>query len=178
MNSIRYFSIDDCKREIFPFIYEELTETESAPSYESEADGMRELGKVLEFMQNDAYYQTFYDKAAYLICSIAGSQYFSNGNKRLGISALIFFLMKNKVQVSLSTLEGKALDDTSRVLSVYFPQHRWETNTHLERQHTIFLYNLALVLGDRSKWGTANFGELWQKVSRMFDGVYWFDRFL
>jgi death-on-curing family protein len=97
---IRYFDITACVQFGFPFILDELTQSEPAPDYLSETNGMKELGKVLAFVQSDEYYSSFSEKSAYLICSIAGSQYFSNGNKRLSIVILLMFLLKNDVSTN------------------------------------------------------------------------------
>ncbi len=94
-----YVTLELCRKEVFPFIHQELTDAESAADYEYESEDMAELEKVLIFVRHDAYYPTFADKAAYLICSIAGSQYFSNGNKRLSVTALLKFLVLNRIPI-------------------------------------------------------------------------------
>src|SRR3989344_4590482 len=97
--AVEYFDYEACEKYAFPYIYAELTSAEQAPDYSHEPNGVGELQKVLNFVRNDTYYPAFEDKAAYLICSIAGSQYFSNGNKRLSVVVLLMFLMKNNVLV-------------------------------------------------------------------------------
>src|SRR3989338_5329078 len=109
MIPVRYFGIEACKMYGFPYIYSKLTDAEQAPDYEFELNGIAELEKVLEFVRNDSYYSSFEEKCAYLICSIAGSQYFSNGNKRLSVTVLLMFLMANDVLVFADIHEGKIL---------------------------------------------------------------------
>lgn len=99
MKAVKYFGLQACYAYGFPYIYDELADAEQAPRYEAEANGIAELEKVLAFAQIDAYYPTFDEKSAYLLCSIAGSQYFSNGNKRLAVTVLLMFLMHNDVLV-------------------------------------------------------------------------------
>lgn len=77
-------------------------------------------------MQNDLYYPAFADKCAYLICSIAGAQYFSNGNKRLAVTTLLQFLLMNDVEVWWTN------DDGFRVLMhQIFPLYVWEENKEI-----------------------------------------------
>lgn len=162
----QYFTIDACRKYGFSYIYAELTSTEAAPVYESEEDGLAELEKVLSFVRNDDYYSSFHEKSAYLICSIAGSQYFSNGNKRLGITVLLMFLMLN---------DAKALDNSNLLKTILldiFPLHVWEENSVIRGAHSLFLYNLAIVIGDRTNWGTDDFKEVQSKVATMFNIVH------
>lgn len=164
---IRYLTIEDCKREVFTFIQAELTADEQAADYEHEP-GMAELQKVLTLMQADEYYPTFEQKAAYLLCSIAGSQYFSNGNKRLSVVTLLTFLIFN--EAAFSELSKKQLEG---VFVQTFPLHVWEENPNIRGDHSLFLYNLAIVLGNRACWGTGDFGATREKVGIMFGFLYW-----
>lgn len=72
---------------------EYLSTGEPAPPYERERAGLQALETVLTLAQNDRYYPTFADKSTYLFCGIAGAQHFSNGNKHLAVSVLLFFLV-------------------------------------------------------------------------------------
>ncbi len=160
MSAVKYFSIDECKQIVFPYIYVELTATEQAPQYEHEANGMAELGKVLEFVQNDVYYPSFDEKSSYLICSIAGSQYFSNGNKRLSVSVLLAFLTLNEVLVTDSP------DTVQIAFTQAFPNHVWEEHADIAEPHSLILYNLAIAIGNRNVWGTNDFSAVRQKYRR------------
>ncbi len=164
MKPIQYLDLAAFRKVGFRFIYAELTANEPAPNYEDEANGMAELEKVLEFVQNDVYYPSFEEKCAYLICSISGSQYFSNGNKRLSVMTLIMFLLINHALV----LE----DDLPGILHEYFPKHRWEEIAGAKEQHALLLYNLAIVLGDRTKWESNDFTVIRELVASMFSVIY------
>lgn len=166
MKPIQYFGIHACKQYGFPYIYAELTTAEQAPDYESEPNGIAELEKVLNFVQNDTYYPTFEEKCAYLICSIAGSQYFSNGNKRLSVTILMMFLQLNDARV----FQQKNV--LQELLKMNFPEHLWEDNPSIQRPHSLFLYNLAVVLGDRTKWPSEDFGKMREFVAKIFTLVY------
>jgi len=164
---MEYLSFDECKKDIFPFIHQHLTHEEPAPAYEAEARGVEELKKVLTFVQDNMFYETFAEKAAYLLCSITGSQYFSNGNKRVGVGVLLFFLGIND-----ATLES--LDDNSyeALLKQSFPNSQWDPNQNIPDAHALFLYNLAIVIGDRTQWGGASYQEVKQRVTNMFAHLY------
>jgi prophage maintenance system killer protein len=162
-----YLTEEDFRKVGFPFIQQVLAEHEPAPNYLSEPNGMAELLKVISFVQNDLYYPTFSDKAAYLLCSVAGSQYFSNGNKRLAVTTLMLFLAKNSAAIPKS-IESKY----EEILRISFPLHAWEGNEQIKEGHPLFLYNLAIVIGDRAKWGMKDFSAVRDIIAMVFDGVY------
>lgn len=166
MTAIQYFGIEACKKYGFPYIYAKLTVSETAPDYKAEHDGMADLEKVLSLMRHDGYYPSFYDKAAYLITSIAGSQYFSNGNKRLAVVVLLMFLQANAVRF---------LDDKKGLQSIlqeFFPAYAWEDAASISDGHSLFLYNLAIVIGDRHAWPSQEFSSMKQQVADMFTHIY------
>ena len=165
---MEYVSLEDCRSSIFPFIYAELTRTEPSAQYEQESDGLSELNKVLHLVKNDSFYPAFSEKAAYLLCSIAGSQYFSNGNKRLGITVLMQFRVLNNAQLLVLTAK-----ELQKMLAKFFPKHIWESNPSIAEADPLFLYNLAIVIGSRNNWGeNANFDVLKKKVTEMFAELY------
>lgn len=164
---MRYLDREFCRNVVFPFIHRNLTEHEPAPMYEQEQRGMNELEKVLTFMRDDQFYPAPEEKAAYLMCSIAGSQYFSNGNKRLGVAALLFFLGLNKTAMELLDQGGYR-----ELLATVFPHSRWEDNPRIPEAHSLFLYNLALVVSDRYRWNAQDFDTLKKDVASIFTHLY------
>lgn len=165
---MQYVSLDYCKNRVFPYIYRKLSKEEPSAQYGQEANGLQELNKVLRLVENDLFYPTLPDKTAYLLCSIAGSQYFSNGNKRLGVMVLMAFLVINNVK--LRTLTAKKYRE---LLLNKFPIHTWEDNLQIQKAHPLFLYNLAIIIGDRTQWGkNVDFTVLKQKVSEIFSELY------
>ena len=161
---MNYISLEGCKRFVFPYIYEQLTNNEPTAQYEQESTGIAELKKVFELVQNDLFYPTLPHKAAYLLCSIAGSQYFSNGNKRLGVITLLFFLIMNDAEVLALDSEGY-----EKLLRNYFPSLIWEHNLVIGDNLPIFLYNLTILIGDRKQWGQGiEFDAVKGKVTELF----------
>jgi len=163
---MKYFEIDDT-RAVFSYIQKSLTSMEPAPDYEVDEVGMFELNKVLNFLPHDLYYPTFDSKCAYLICSIAGSQHFQNGNKRLGTVLLMKFLAMNRAQ-----RRDLDVDNFKELLTLVFPKHRWEEKTNIDDAHAQFLYNLAVVAGDSTKWDVKGFDDLKYKVGALFKYMY------
>jgi len=166
MTVVQYFGMEACRLYGFPYIYSNLTDTEQAPNYEDESNGMAELKKVLEFVKNDTYYPSFEEKCAYLLCSIAGSQYFSNGNKRLSVTVLLMFLIEND---ALVFVDGVRLQ---QLLEKAFPTHVWENISSIQDPHSLFLYNLSIVIGDRSKWTTNDFSILREHIASIFSVIH------
>lgn len=124
-----YLTLDDCRRVVFTYIYSNLTAAEPAPNYEIEREGLAQLDKVLTLVR-ESYYPTPYDKAVYIVSGIAGSQYFSNGNKRLAVVTLLAFLLLNSAEVrQRSALEYQAL------LGARFPLHEWEPSKAIADPH-------------------------------------------
>lgn len=155
---MNYLTLSDCRELVFPFIYEQLSEAEPTAAYEEIKEGMEQLEKVLTLVQHDSYYPTFADKCSYIFCSIVGSQYFPNGNKRLGVITLMAFLVKNNTQV-----RNLSVDEHQALLRDYFPKYVWEPNANIHGLQALFLYNLAIVIGDRTQW---NKGEDFEKVKQ------------
>lgn len=164
---MEYVTLAICRAHVFPYIHKYLSRTEAAPDYENELRGMLELEKVLTFVHDDRYYPTFAGKAAYLLCGLAGAQYFSNGNKRLGVTTLMQFILMN--EINIRTLPPEKFVD---LLGLVFPNHRWEDNPNIGGAHALFLYNLALVVGNRANCGYPDFGSLKDAVSEIFDYLY------
>ncbi len=164
---MKYLSLQYCFENIFPFIHAFLTRDEAAPSYQNEEIGMKELNKILTFVQNDEYYPDFYYKAAYLVCSIAGAQHFSNGNKRLGVGVLIAFLSENNATTFSATQE-----ELKKIFLDFFPEAIWENNKSIGDGHALFLYNLAIVVGDPQRRNASTFEELKLHVMNLFAFLY------
>lgn len=53
------------------------------------------IRKVLEFVQNDAYYPSFIEKLTYLVFGLCPGHYFEDSNKRVALTAGVCFLVHN-----------------------------------------------------------------------------------
>lgn len=151
---ILYPALADCHRELFPYIRSRLIEAEPAPNYEGEEHGLHQLEGIFGLMQRDEYYEDILSKAAYLFCSVIDGHPFSNGNKRLGVTLLLFFLLRNGFLVSIPDMEIMRSE-----LIRLFPNLRWEEVVAFHYPHEYFFYHLALIIADRKQKGKMNFKE-------------------
>jgi len=73
--------------------------------------------------------------------------------------------------LALNQAGNPTLDATGfrALLSGHFPLHQWEDNAQFQNPHALFLYNLAIVIGNRNVWGGINFDILKEKTSEMFE---------
>ena len=147
-----YPSLEACRRLIFPMISREMVAFEPAPAYEEEKIGLQKIDSIFQLMQNDTYYSDFLTKAAYLFCAIIDGHPFSNGNKRMAVSALSYFLVYNKHQLSEPSMQ--AVRDALRE---QFPKLRWENVQSFRFAHEYFFYHLALIIADRAQKGKMTF---------------------
>jgi prophage maintenance system killer protein len=160
-----YPTIDDCRQLLFPYIRSRLVENEPAPSYEIEGSGHRGLEGIFALMQRDEYDGALV-KASYLFCSVIGGHHFSNGNKRLGVTLLLYFLLKNGYKVSvtnMSVMRGE--------LVRLFPNLRWEEVQAFHYPHEYFFYHLALIIADRKQKGKMTFAQERSAVAQLLDAI-------
>ena len=101
---------------IFELISAHYSINEEIPSYRNER-GFVNLLATLERVKEDVYYPDLLSKATYLFTNINKGHYFSNGNKRLSIVVLFFFLFINKYG-----LKNESKDWYKKHLGELFPE--------------------------------------------------------
>lgn len=126
---------------------------EPAPDYEGEKRGVERLDGILQLMQRDEYPHLLH-KAAYAFCSIIDGHHFSNGNKRLAVSVLIFTLLLNGVRIHAPNMEIMESE-----LQRFFPNLKWDDSVKFTQPHEYFFYHLALIIADRSQKGEMTFSQ-------------------
>ena len=90
--------MSSCENLIFPYIRERMASEEPAPDYIYETSGIKRLDGIFQLMKRSEYKGAL-GKAAYMFCSIIDSHHFSNGNKRLAVSLLVYFLLINVLNI-------------------------------------------------------------------------------
>lgn len=150
---ITYPTLAQCKEILFPLIREEMATDEPAPHYGNEKRGLVRIESILTLMQRDDY-ETFFAKAAYMFCSVIDGHPFSNGNKRLAVTLLSFFLILNDYVIHVTNMEGVRVE-----LSRLFPNLKWEPVTSFRYPHEYFFYYLALIIADRNQKGKMTFSQ-------------------
>lgn len=163
---IKHLVMRDFTKGIFPYIYKNMAEESDVSKYETELSGIVGLKKTLYFAKTK-YYRDFYEKSAYLICSLVADHHFNNGNKRLGVMALIGFLMKN----SVANYDFK-LGEYKEFLKEISSQSQWENKKMLGGKHATFLYNLALLLADSKKWNNRKLDVIRMEITKVFRKLY------
>lgn len=150
--TFHYPSLQACREFLFPMIRTEMVTFEPAPAYEEERRGLEKIESIFALMKRDAYYPDFFAKAAYLFCSIIDGHPFSNGNKRMAVSVLTYFLLLNGYRISEPGMH--AVRDA---LHEQFPKLRWENVQSFRFAHEYFFYHLALIIADRAQKGKMTF---------------------
>lgn len=162
---MHYPTIDVCRQLLFPFIREEMASIEPAPMYEEESPGLQRLASTFALMQHD-HYADLLKKASYLFCSIIDGHPFSNGNKRLAVAVLTYFLLTNDLRISAPTMEAVRIE-----LQRLFPRLRWESVHAFRHAHEYFFYHLALIIADRSQKGHMTFQQEQSAVRQLLEFI-------
>ena len=93
---MKYVTIAHCYEGLFR-VAVKFGDLEEVPPYESNCNGVAKLGGVLSQAQED-WYKGFFEKAAFLFASVNKGHFFANGNKRLALAILVYFIYLNKYQ--------------------------------------------------------------------------------
>ncbi len=162
---MRYPTVEICRQLLFPYIRSRLIEAEQAPNYEFETSGLQRLASIFDLMERDEYDGAL-SKAAYLFCSVIDGHPFSNGNKRLGVTVLLYFLLLNGFLVNAPNMEVMRSE-----LSRIFPSVHWEEIQSFHQPHEYFFYHLALIIADRKQKGHMSFQQEQDAVRQLLEVI-------
>jgi len=162
---MEYLTLDSCRAQLFPYIRARMASAEPAPYYEGERSGTEKLGASFQFMQRDEY-KGILGKASYVFCSIIDGHHFSNGNKRLAVTVLIYFLILNGYKIHAPNMEIMR-NELHRV----FPKLQWEEIVSFRNPHEYFFYHLALIIADRKQKGQMTFAQEQHAVKELLEVV-------
>jgi len=163
--SIRYPTMEACRELLFPLIRKEMMTSEPAPHYLDERRGIDKLQAIFDLMQRNEY-EGLYGKAAYLFCSIIDGHPFSNGNKRLAVAVLTFFLVTNHIKISAPDMVS-----VQEELHRFFPHLKWEEVHAFHHSHEYFFYHLALIVADRAQKGQLTFRQEQDAVRQLLEFI-------
>jgi prophage maintenance system killer protein len=158
-------TLAECREQLFPYIRSRLSTQEPAPNYEQEQHGLDRLESILTLMDRDEYPDTL-AKAAYLFCAVIDGHPFSNGNKRLGVTVLLYFLLRNGFLVNITDLQIMRQE-----LQRIFPNLEWENVASFHFPHEFFFYHLALIIADRKQKGQMTFPQEQAAVRQLLEVV-------
>jgi len=138
---------------------------EPAPDYKYETNGTKRLDAVFQLMKRSDYKGVF-GKAAYMFCSVIDSHHFSNGNKRLAVTLLVYVLLVNGYQIHAPNMEVMRQE-----LNNAFPKLKWQNIQSFNRPHEYFFYHLALIIADRAQKGKMTFTQEQVAVKNLLEVV-------
>ena len=164
--TFHYPSLEASHAILFPMIRAAMVAFEPAPAYEEELRGLQKIDSIFQLMQRDQYYSGILPKAAYLFCAIIDGHPFSNGNKRLAVAALTYFLLLNGQRISAPDMQ--AVRDALRD---QFPNLRWENVQAFRHAHEYFFYHLALIIADRAQKGKMTFRQEQSAVVQLLEFI-------
>ncbi len=159
--AIQYPTLQACRKLLFPLIKESMANNEPAPHYASERSGLNRLESIFSLMQTE-HYESLHTKAAYLFTSVIDGHPFSNGNKRLAVTLLTYFLIINEMKIHAHNMEAVRLE-----LRRIFPKLRWEEVHAFKFPHEFFFYHLALIIADRQQKGQMTFRQEQSAVTEL-----------
>ncbi|MEN9561352.1 MAG: hypothetical protein RIQ56_625 [Candidatus Parcubacteria bacterium] len=162
---MQYPTLQICQEILFPLIRNEMVRYEPAPYYEDERKGIEKMTGTFDLMQRDDY-EGIFGKAAYLFCSVIDGHHFSNGNKRLAVALLTYFLIVNGYKI-----HGPAMGAVENELRHFFPKLQWEEVRAFHHSHEYFFYHLALVIADRKQKGKMTFREEQSAVRQLLEFI-------
>ncbi len=160
-----YPTLPACISLLFPIIRQHMVTKEPAPYYEDERQGLDKINSTFVLMQRDNY-PDLLSKAAYLFCSIIDGHPFSNGNKRLAVTLLTYFLLMNGFRISAPSMIAVRAE-----LEHFFPNLTWEDVHAFRYPHEFFFYHLALIIADRAQKGKMTFRQEQSAVQQLLEFI-------
>ncbi len=120
---------------------------DEVPDYDSEPEAVDNYFSLIDRTRSDAFYSTVYLKATVLFLNING-HYFSNGNKRLAIFSLTYFLELNNIKPKELSKESY-----SSLLQSIFKSDIALTDYEGFEASDFAMYNLAIITAQFNKDG-------------------------
>lgn len=116
----------------FDFTRELLSFNEPSPDYATRDDGLLQsaLGSPQQTFDGKLLYPSLEEQAAILFYSLIKNHPFRNGNKRIGVMALLAFLSLNHKWLSVSP---SSLYESAREVSLSLPSEKEEVLSKLKK---------------------------------------------
>lgn len=159
---MHYLNRDDLV-DLFDIIYKHYTRYEKVPDYTSEQQGIKKLEGVFDGVKSDHFYPDIHSKAAYLFIQINKGHFFSNGNKRLALVCVLFFVFINEYEIV-----NRGKEEYRAKLSGFFPLFRNFQDYADFHAEEFAYYNLSILVAESEKY-TTSFEELKQGVKLFFE---------
>jgi prophage maintenance system killer protein len=112
-------------------------DNDEIPKYDDQPDKIDDYFALIDRLKNDIYYPDIFAKAATLFLNL-NSHYFANGNKRLAVFSMTFFLENNSwTSIKMSKM------DYGNVIVKIFGDHELEDYENFSSTD-FAMYNVAL----------------------------------
>lgn len=164
MDEIRYITPEDLVDIIDVIQSFDYISDEEIPKYDEQPDKIDDYFSLIDRLKNDTYYPDIYTKAAALLLNVNG-HYFANGNKRLAVFSMTYFLESN----SYSPVElGKG--EFANLITDIFGKHELEDYENFSPTD-FAMYNVALITA-KFNLNNINFDEGKAQVEQFLRTVY------
>jgi prophage maintenance system killer protein len=138
MDDIRYISPEDLI-EIIDIIQSfDYVSDEEVPVYDAQPDKIDDFFALIDRLKSDVYYPDIFSKATVLFLNVNG-HYFSNGNKRLAVFSLTYFLESNGLRPA-----DLSKHEFSNLITKIFGDHKLEDYENFSPTD-FAMYNVALI---------------------------------
>jgi len=164
MDEIRYITPEDLVEIIDVIQGFDYINEEEIPKYDDQPEKIDDYFSLIDRLKNDTYYPDIYSKAAALLLNLNG-HYFANGNKRLAIFSMTYFLESNGY--SPAELDKDEFTDT---LTNFFGEQELEDYENFSPTD-FAMYNVALITA-KFNLNNVSFDEGKSQVEQFLKAVY------
>jgi prophage maintenance system killer protein len=164
MDEIRYITPEDLIEIIDVIQGFDYISDDEIPKYDEQPEKIDDYFALVDRLKNDTYYPNIFSKAATLFLNVNG-HYFANGNKRLAVFSMTYFLESN----GLSPAE-LSKDDFSNVITEIFGEHELEDYENFSPTD-FAMYNVALITAQFNQ-NNVDFDDGKAQVEQFLQTVY------
>jgi prophage maintenance system killer protein len=164
MDEIHYITPEDLIQIIDVIQGFDYVSDEEIPKYDDQPDKIDDYFALVDRLQNDTYYPNVFSKATTLFLNL-NSHYFANGNKRLAVFSMTFFLESNDWSPSELNKE-----EYNRIITEIFGNHELEDYENFSPTD-FAMYNVALITAKFNE-NEVNYNDGKEQVERFLSEVF------
>ena len=164
MDEIHYITPEDLTQIIDVIQGFDYVSDEEIPKYDDQPDKIDDYFALVDRLQNDTYYPNVFSKATTLFLNL-NSHYFANGNKRLAVFSMTFFLESNDWSPSELSKE-----EYNRIITEIFGNHELEDYENFSPTD-FAMYNVALITAKFNE-NEVNYNDGKEQVERFLSEVF------
>ena len=164
MDKIKYITPEDLIEIIDIIQGFDYINDEEIPKYDDQPNKVDDYFALVDRLKNDAYYPDIFSKGAALFLNLNG-HYFTNGNKRLAVFSLAFFLENNgwrPKEIDKNEIDG--------IITDIFGIHELKDYDNFSSSD-FAMYNVALITAQFNKRGV-NFDDGKSQVEMFLKKVF------